>query len=235
MTKQQNKTARRQEILDALGAYQKRGGFGHDVVNLVEILDHESDRGVVVILGSLIEDLLLERTILNFVDLTQPQRKNLTRNGGLLGSFDDRINLGFALGVIDQDTVETIQVVKAMRNACAHSRLDIRFSTPELRRALGLLFEDDDAELIEKTKVERLPRLMFIIAYAVIIDVLTGRSKEDAVAGAQRMLDEAMAEANAAMEKAAASREKRKQQQAKRPRQNPKGKARPRPPRSSLS
>ena len=79
------------------------------------MLDHESDRGVVVILGSLIEDLLLERVVQNFVPLNQTQRNNLTRSGGLLGSFDDRINLAFALGVIDQDILETIQVVKAIR------------------------------------------------------------------------------------------------------------------------
>ena len=123
----------RQAVLEALGSYQKRGRLSNDVAGMADLLADESDRGVVVILGSLIEDVLLERLLKSFIPLSAAQTKNLTRGGGLLSSFEDRITLAHALGIIDDELVEDLHTVKAMRNACAHSRLDIGFLTPELR------------------------------------------------------------------------------------------------------
>lgn len=182
---------------------------------IADLMADESDRGVVVILGSLIEDRLLDCLMRTFIPLSTAEKKNLTRGGGLLSSFDSRIALAHALGVIEPDTVAMLQVVKAMRNACAHSRQDITFMTPELRAALGLLFHEDNAEEIQDAKSEVALRLMFFIATAFIFTVLDGDGTTAASARAQHILDTAAAEASKALEKHRASLERRKQRRAK--------------------
>jgi hypothetical protein len=219
-------TATRKDTLEALGAYQKRGRIGDDIKKMADLLVDESDRGVVVILGSLIEDILFERLLRSFAPLSVSQKKNLNRGGGLLGSFDHRITLAQALGLIDDDMVGMLQVTKAMRNACAHSRLDITFETPELRNTLALLFDGENAEDIRNANSGLALRTMFIIAYVFMSAILRGYSPEEARERGQRIMDSLLIEASAALVKQRTSREKRTQQRALRLRSHPKDKKR---------
>lgn len=223
MTERDAAIVQRKNILEALGSYQKRGRIGQDVKKMSDMLVDESDRGVVVILGSLIEDILLERLMRSFVDLEPPQKKNLTRGGGLLSSFDSRITLGQALGLLDDDLAGMLHTMKAMRNACAHSRLDIGFSTPVLRDALSLLFDGENAAAIREGQSPVALRMMFIVAYVFVSAVLRGHSPEEASAKGQRIMDEALIQAGVALVKHRASLEKRRERRATRPPQPPKG------------
>lgn len=220
----QTKAPARQQIIDALGAYQRRGRIGDNIGKMSDLLIDESDRGVVVILGSLLEDLLLERIVLNFVNMDAAQKKNLTRAGGLLSSFDDKINLGFAMGCFDQSMVEMLQTVKAMRNACAHSRLDIGFHTPELRDALSLIFGDEEnAADIRASDHALTLRLFFIGSFMFLSAVLRGESEKASNARVQGLIDHAIEEAKAELERLEASRKKRTKRSTKRPRPRPNG------------
>ncbi len=154
----------------------------------------ESDRGVVVILESLIEDVLLERLLERFQDLTPAQSKNLVRPGGLLNNFEHRIALAHAMGMIDADTVEMLQTVKDVRNACAHSRLDIGFRTPELRDTLALLFEAEAAQDIREAQSPVGLRIMFFVAFVYIHTILNGHDPKIAEARGQQVMDGAMME-----------------------------------------
>lgn len=222
MTKPQTEEARRKEILEALGSYQKRGRTEPNIKRLSDILTDESDRGVVVILGSMVEDLLLERLLRHFVSLTPAQKKNLTRGGGLLNSFDHRITLAQSLGLIDQEMVEMLAVLKAMRNACAHSRLDINFTTPELRNALTLLWEGETVPAIETAKVEVFLRFMFVTAVVHTTMIIAGHSEAQAQERVDQMISMLQTEAASELAKLKASREKRTKRQAKRPPSSPK-------------
>lgn len=216
----------RQSVLEALGAYQKRGRISYEVADMADLLIDESDRGIVVILGSLVEDILLERLLMSFIDMNASATKNLTRGGGLLSSFDHRITLARSLGIIDQDMVEMLQTVKAMRNACAHSRLDIGFSTPELRDALSLLFDEPNAWGIRISRTPVAHRFMFIVAFVYITTILRGQSPEIAAAKSQHLMDELLIEASLAVAKHKASLEKRRKRRAERPQKSRSGQAR---------
>src|SRR4051812_41365527 len=109
----------RTATLQALAEYQKGGGF--DLSGIAATLKNESDRGIVVIIGSLTEDLLLEQILTKFAPMSNSQRKNMTRSGGVLSSWADRTNMARALGIIDDAIMDDLEVMKAMRNACAHS------------------------------------------------------------------------------------------------------------------
>lgn len=222
MTETESDQARRSRVLEALGAYQKRGQASDELTELFEALMDESDRGVVVILGSLLEDILLERIEREFVSLTKTQRKNLIRSGGLLSNFDDRINLAHALGLIDQDLVASLQVIKAMRNACAHSRLPLTFLTDELRDAMLLFFEGETAESMRTTNQALAIRTFFIALYLILSHRIRGWGKEDALSIGQTLIDTINTHLHETVAKRRASLEKRRARSKSRPRSNPK-------------
>lgn len=191
----------REEMLAALSRYQKRGSVTYEVASMAQTLADESDRGVVVILGSLLEDLLLERLLERFVEMSNAERSNLTRAGGLLSNFDDRISLARALGMIDEEMTELLRVVKAMRNACAHSRLELTFETSELRDVLSLLFESENARDIRAGRNAVAMRIFFIVAFIYMSAKLRGETEEAAQLRSQRLMDTALVEAGAALVK----------------------------------
>lgn len=214
------------QILEALAQYQKQGAISGNVGEMADMLIEESDRGVVVILGSLIEDILLEELTKKFIPLDKSEQKNLSRAGGLLSTFDHRIRLAHALGMIDSDLVETLQIIKAMRNACAHSRREITFQTDELRYALSLLFDDDTALYMRENRAgsaTMIHRYMFIVAFVIISAVLKGDTLDVASNKGQRLMDAALQFAQKEVAKRAASLEKRKKQRETRPRSTPMG------------
>lgn len=213
----------RKVALEALGSYQKRGAISDDIGEMADLLVNESARGVVVILGSLIEDLLLERLMGSFVSLTDPQKKNLIRGGGLLGTFEHRITLAHTLGIIDQNLVEMLQVVKAMRNACAHSRLDIGFETPELHAVLALLFEGQAAKAVRESNHPMGLRMYYIVAFVFISDLIKGVPEDTAHSRTQMLIDTFVQMAGKAAAKHQALRERRKKQRESRPHRAPKG------------
>lgn len=211
--REENRNHDRDRILDALAQYQKQGIISDNVGDMAEMLMDESDRGVVVILGSLIEDILLDELVERFVPLEGKDRKNLVRAGGPLSSFDHRIKIAQAMGLIDADMVDTLQIVKAMRNACAHSRRDINFQTDELRNTLSLLFHEEISDVIRKSGPKRDTlyfRYLFIVAFVVITSRLKGDTEEDALAKGQRLMDAALHAAREEVQRHAGLLRKRK-------------------------
>ena len=222
MTKAESISPARKDILEALSHYQRQGAVAVTAHEMGGMLADESDRGVVVILSSLLEDILLGRLMRGFANLNAAERKNLTRAGGLLANFDDRINLARALGIISQESVEMLQVFKALRNACAHSRRKIDFLTPEVRAALGLLFDGEGAEEI-RTSVRdpMVMRVAFLSAFVFQSERILGSSVEQAQDTAQAIMNSMQAEVQKAVEKHQASREKRTKRPVSRPRKSP--------------
>lgn len=75
-----------------------------------------------------LRDLLLSRMIA----LSDDERDRLFSSYGPLGSFSAKITLSHALGLFGQRTRHDLDNLKAIRNAFAHTNLDIDFDTPEV-------------------------------------------------------------------------------------------------------
>lgn len=205
----------RKEIFEALGSYQRQAAVSITGKELSDMLVNESDRGVVVFMTSILEDILLTRLMSKFVELKPAERKNLTRSGGLLANLDDRINLAHAMGLLSQDSVEMLQVFKAMRNACAHSRKKMTFKTPALRGALSLLFDGEGAlDIRDNVSDPMVLRITFLSAFVFLNEMIFGGSTEQAQQATQRIIDGLMVEIEKAQQKT--SRGKRTKQPAKR-------------------
>lgn len=103
-----------------------------DDYDLGEAVVSETDRGAVILLTTAVEDQLTRRIKIEMVSLTADQTNRLFGPDAPLGSFSAKIKLGYALGVIDSDVACMCDLLREMRNACAHSGRAVSFADGEL-------------------------------------------------------------------------------------------------------
>jgi hypothetical protein len=164
--------------VEALNRYARAGGIPSESIS--DMLLTESDRGLVIILGSWVEDTLLEAIEAKLSPLGDDELKALTDRGPLR-DFNARIMMGRALGVVSENHKAVLETIKAMRNACAHSRRDITFRTPELQAVLlSLLSEKDRATVEPIYENPFVPRSAFITVCSYMLGILRGETPQEA-------------------------------------------------------
>jgi hypothetical protein len=156
--------------------------------SLERMLRTETDRALVTILGSYIEDALLDR-IMAELPAGAENRKALLK-GGPLRSVEHRIALARAMGIITEEKAARLNIFRAMRNACAHSRLDITLKTPELRNALAMLTPPKMRQSIIDGSHEGTLRGIFVASASLSLLWLRGGSAADAKAYSKAAIDE---------------------------------------------
>ena len=104
----------------------------------------ESDRGAIILAATNIEDALGDRILQYLPGLQgdEPTRKRMFEQDGQIASFSKRIELAYALGIIDREYRKKIDLVREIRNACAHSRKPISLKQIELREACEAAMPD---------------------------------------------------------------------------------------------
>lgn len=128
-------------------------------------LKSESDRSLVVIAGSLVEDTLgdLLKSKMR-PPANSKERGSLWGAQGLLGTFSAKTRLAFALRMIDEKERDQLDILREMRNACAHSQMPIDFDTPELRVASAHFIDlSNDPEVKDVHDSKKGRRLAFYI------------------------------------------------------------------------
>jgi hypothetical protein len=213
----------RRETLASLSSYAKDGELNPELQNLFDLVDGESDRGAVVIIGSVLEDFLLNRILSKLRPLGASDVKNLIRSGGLVSTFADKVTLAHALDLIDDDLVEMLDVVKAMRNACAHSRRDIGFTNPVLQNALLLLFENRNVEELKGSTDRNFMRYAFVVSTGYLLLRLTGMEQAAADKMVQILVNSANRELQKELAKVSASQRKQTARSEKLDHPDPKG------------
>ncbi len=103
----------------------------------VNHLTEESDRVHMILAGSTIDDLLLEniKTLLPG-DLNSDDRSRLYDYDGPLGSFGSRTLFALALGIIDRTARKQIDIIRAIRNAAAHSLERLDYTNKKIQTGL---------------------------------------------------------------------------------------------------
>lgn len=132
--------------LKNLKEYARSSSIGTDdeLDQAIEDLTGESDRGAVILSATSIEDTL-EWALM--VRMTPLQDDATTRNSvfggdGFASTFASKTTLAYALGIIDKQTRDEINLIRDIRNACAHSRKPISFKLPELKAVARHVLRD---------------------------------------------------------------------------------------------
>jgi hypothetical protein len=96
------------------------------LVEFYAALKPESQRGKIIILTALIDDLLCE--MLNaFLKRSRTKEDKLFTQLGALGHFAARIEMAHRLGLISQDAANCYDMLRKIRNDCAHNSKNYSF------------------------------------------------------------------------------------------------------------
>ncbi len=95
-------------------------------------VEDASDRSAAIVVAAVI-DRYLEWAILEALDRKDDKtRRNLTSNGGALDGFFSKIHLAYAMGLINRQKRNELDLIRRIRNTFAHSAKNITFDTSSI-------------------------------------------------------------------------------------------------------
>lgn len=134
-----------EEMEKFLGAVESRipepylGSFSY-VAKFFKVLTAESDRGMILAGAAFIDNALSRLIEAYLVELPNSKsQKNFFSFEGPLGTFSNRINMAFALGLIDLATRRDIKIIKDLRNKCAHLADEILIASDSISQPISEL------------------------------------------------------------------------------------------------
>jgi hypothetical protein len=129
----------RTKILEALAQ------IGNSELRPEDILDFskevgaiDDNRGAAILLGTHLEGVL-QFALINRLKIKPKRWKDVFGYDAPMGTFDRKVRVAHAIGMITDETRSTLDVIRSVRNAFAHSLIPISFSTPEVADACSLL------------------------------------------------------------------------------------------------
>ena len=119
------------EVIDiGLAELVKRWPKTQLYVELLSDLEHESERGAVLLIGAALDDALKDLLKIRFIQAKSTNE--LFEGTAPLSTFSARIDLSFSVGVISEAERRLLHKLRKIRNECAHVRT-IRFHEAPLR------------------------------------------------------------------------------------------------------
>jgi len=203
--------------------------------DLGEIVAEETDRGAVILMATVVEDMLGAAIRKRMDKLSPDEDARLFGPDAPLGTFSAKIRIAHALGIIKREQMAMCDILREMRNACAHSRRAISFKNKVLRDMLGVAmspifadnFTDDLHDMHDAAPMILKLYLLWVCGW--LIRYMRSGSEEAATSMIQQMVDEAQQ----SILDAAASHEKRRTRSRKGRPGSHKVQPQKRPPRSS--
>jgi mannitol operon repressor len=118
-----------------------------DIAAFVSELRRESDRGLALVAAALIDEKLAD-TLKAFFCQTYPAARLLREGNAALGTFSSKIELCFALGLIDSHEHSEIELIRKVRNEFAHSKHGLDFRGHRIQGLCASLTSDlpEDAD-----------------------------------------------------------------------------------------
>ncbi|AFQ16481.1 MltR family transcriptional regulator [Bacillus thuringiensis] len=96
-----------------------------------EFKNNSSDRGLVLVCGSIIDHLLSE-LLKSFLIKSNNVEKDLFKTGGILATFDSKIKMSYYLGLISKNEQLNITYLQRIRNKFAHQFINISFENNDI-------------------------------------------------------------------------------------------------------
>ena len=93
-----------------------------------------NDRGAAILLAAQLEDVLGYALTLR-LKIPNDRADEVFAYNAAMGTFDNKIRTAYAIGIITLETRFIFDVVRRIRNAFAHARVPVSFTTPEIAAA----------------------------------------------------------------------------------------------------
>ena len=120
--------------IKSLRAYSKAlPQQGRDESDMADELASDSDRAFIILLSSFVENSLTEAIIERLPGYSDEIDNDIFGSNAPLSAFSSKIRIGQAMGIFGSKTRACLDVLRELRNACAHAMRPISFSTPTLK------------------------------------------------------------------------------------------------------
>lgn len=105
--------------------------FRKAIIEFEKELENSSDRGIALVCGSIIDQLLNELLKSFFIKCDNID-KDLFKGNGVLATFDSKIKMSYYLGLISKKEMDNIIYLQRIRNKFAHQFVDISFENNDI-------------------------------------------------------------------------------------------------------
>lgn len=101
-----------------------------------------SDRAAAILVAAALEPYLECLILGHLPNLDEGTSAALTREGGALATFSNKIYLAYAMGLIDEITRDDLNIIRDIRNTFAHAMGHVSFANPEIQQECNKLKTD---------------------------------------------------------------------------------------------
>lgn len=115
-----------QSAQELFKCYGERDQYMQALKEFEKELENSSDRGLVLVSGSIIDELLGE-LLKAFLINSKSVEKDLFKVNGVLATFEAKIQMSYYLGLISKNEKSNITYLQRVRNKFAHQFIDITF------------------------------------------------------------------------------------------------------------
>ena len=147
-------------------------------------LQDESDRGVMLLVATQLEDALTHYVSVRLDGLTIAEREGFLGPDGPAGAFGVKIKLAAGMKIIHRRAYDALEVVRHIRNASAHALHPITFDTPIVKQAVLALLPPDERDKVKDQNAEFV-RLIFRMA---CLEILNSFARLDGPGGGLQLL-----------------------------------------------
>jgi hypothetical protein len=103
-----------------------------DLPKLLAELRNMHDRAAAIVAATFVEDALEDTLLSRMARLSKAEHDRLFRGDAPLSTFAAKIRVCRAFKLLSKTWADEITAIKDIRNAFAHARISINFSTPEI-------------------------------------------------------------------------------------------------------
>jgi len=159
-----------------------------DVAHVAAELNGISDRASVILLAAILDDLLNFRITQSITaQLNDDDMTHAFRFEGPLGALSHRIEIAYLFGSIELATYKELNIIREMRNACAHSSFVLNFTKPEMANVAKRLFAPHGVVSLPQDTPDDI-KSAFVTAGLFLIQTLAHGSRAEAAKHIQKEL-----------------------------------------------
>jgi DNA-binding MltR family transcriptional regulator len=137
---------------------------------IIEEIEKQTDRGAAIIGAALVDDVLARAILGKFISLSSTKKKALFGGSGPLGTYQAKIDLAYALGLLTDAMATDFKLIGSVRNKFAHRPTAIGFSDKDIADLCSNL---KTGQIDKEEDWVKEPRNMYIAACTTLVAVLT--------------------------------------------------------------
>lgn len=154
------------------------------IKGFLEDFQKETDRACAILGGAYLDQVLRILLRKKLIDENKYVEENILSDspGGILSTFSAKIRMSYSLGILSEEELRDLDLIRKIRNAFAHDLKLLRFDSKAIKQRCESLYHAKSAnDLIKKSgvKPDETARGCFILSVAVIGHFLLFRANHN--------------------------------------------------------